>query len=73
MLLKEYFEMGKFLLGFFIAWLLCHRYTHIMIAAECERLGGFFVDGKTYKCVAIESSVTNTSTPQVILDAERRP
>lgn len=64
--------MGKFLLGFIIAWVLCHRYTHIMIASECERLGGFFVGDKTYKCVAIENHTTNTSTPQVILDAERR-
>ncbi len=64
--------MTQFLLGFIIAWFICHTYTHQMIAAECERLGGFFVGKKTYKCVAVESHITDTSTPQVILDAERR-
>lgn len=64
--------MGTFLLGFIIAWALCHRYTHIMIAGECEHLGRFFVGGKTYKCVAVETKATDTSTPQVIIDAERR-
>lgn len=64
--------MGKFLLGFIIAWVLCHRYTHIMIASECEKLGGFFVGSKTYKCIAITNVNTDTSTPQVIVNAERR-
>lgn len=60
--------MGKFLLGLVIGWVLCHRYTHIMIASECERLGGFFVGSKTYKCVAIKNdSITQTT----ILEAEK--
>ena len=46
--------MWQFLLGFIIAWFLCSGYTHYMVAAECERLGGFFVGKKTYKCVLIE-------------------
>lgn len=65
--------MGKFLLGFIIAWMLCHRYTHIMIAEECRRLGGFFVGGSTFKCVAIENKEVDQSVPKAILDAERRP
>ncbi len=63
--------MGKFLLGFIIGWVLCHRYTHIMIATECERLGGFFLNEKTYKCHQIIDHPSDTSTPQVILDAEQ--
>ncbi|RSN84458.1 hypothetical protein EA770_02560 [Acinetobacter baumannii] len=64
--------MGKFLLGFIIAWVLCHRYVHIMIAEECRRLGGFFVDGSTFRCVAIETKDTDKSIPKAILEAERR-
>jgi hypothetical protein len=63
--------MGKFLFGFLIAWALCHRYTHIMVAMECERLGGFFVGGKTYKCYAVIDSETDTSVPPAILEAEQ--
>lgn len=46
--------MAYFIAGFILAWVLCSAYTHTMIAAECERLGGFFVNDKTYKCIAIE-------------------
>lgn len=49
--------MWQFLLGFMLAWFLCSGYTHIMIATECERLGGFFVNKKTYKCISIEDKV----------------
>lgn len=63
--------MGKFLLGFIIAWVLCHRYTHITIASECERLGGFFVNSKTYKCLVINDSETQNSVPTTILEAEK--
>ncbi|MCX5466530.1 hypothetical protein [Acinetobacter nematophilus] len=63
--------MGKFLLGFIIAWALCHRYTHIIVASECERLGGFFVGSKTYKCILISDSETQNSVPTAILEAEK--
>lgn len=63
--------MGKFLLGFVIAWALCHRYTHIMIANECEKLGGFFVGDKTYKCHAIIDFKQDSSVPAVIIEAEK--
>lgn len=43
-----------------------------MIAEECRRLGGFFVDGSTFKCVAIENKDTDKSIPEAILEAERR-
>ncbi|QHH96723.1 hypothetical protein [Acinetobacter dispersus] len=64
--------MGKFLLGFILAWFLCNRYVHLMIAEECRRLGGFFVDGSTFKCIAIENNDADKSIPQVILESERR-
>lgn len=63
--------MGKILLEFIIGWALCSRYTHIMIATECERLGGFFVNSKTYKCHAIVDHDLDTSIPPAILEAER--
>ncbi|MBJ8477210.1 hypothetical protein [Acinetobacter bereziniae] len=63
--------MGEFLLGFIIAWALCHRYTHIMVASECERLGGFFVGSKTYKCILINDSEIKNSVPTAILEAEK--
>ncbi|ENV33954.1 hypothetical protein [Acinetobacter gerneri] len=63
--------MGKFLLGFIIAWYLCHRFTHIMIASECERLGGFFVGSKTYKCHLVTELQKGSSVPAAILEAEQ--
>ncbi|EPJ8676086.1 hypothetical protein PWB43_003996, partial [Acinetobacter baumannii] len=47
-------KMAWFLLGFIVAWFMCHNYTHSMIASECERLGGFFVGKKVFKCIAVE-------------------
>lgn len=32
------------------------RAAHITVAAECERLDGFFVGKKTFKCQLIEST-----------------
>ena len=32
--------------GFLVGWAAAHH----MVAAECERLGSFFVDEKTYHC-----------------------
>lgn len=46
--------MWQFLLGFIVAWVTCSWYTHIYVANECDRLGGFFVGKKTYKGVVIE-------------------
>lgn len=63
--------MGYFILGFIIAWLWSDSVAHNKIAAECERLGGFFVGSKTYKCHQIIDHPSDTSTPQVILDAEQ--
>ena len=54
--------MWQFLLGFMIAWFLCSGYTHYMVAAECEKLGGFFVGSKTYKCILIEDG-SNVEKP----------
>ncbi len=63
--------MGYFILGFIIAWLWSDLVAHNKIAAECERLVGFFVGSKTYKCLQIIIHPSHRSTPQVILDAEQ--
>lgn len=51
--------MTQFLIGFILAWFLCSLYTHAMIAAECEKLGGFFVGKRVFKCVVIEEKESN--------------
>lgn len=38
------------LLGYFAGW----RVAHKVVASECKRLGGFYVDSETFKCVAVE-------------------
>ncbi|RKG41431.1 hypothetical protein D9K81_17845 [Acinetobacter chengduensis] len=63
--------MVAFIIGFIIAWLWSDSFTHHKIAAECERLGGFFVGSKTYKCYAVIDSKTDTSVPPAILEAEQ--
>ena len=63
--------MGTFILGFIIAWLWSDSVAHHKIAAECERLGGFFVGSKTYKCYAVIDQKIDTSVPPAILEAEQ--
>lgn len=63
--------MDYFLCGFIIGCFLCHYYTHFMIANQCERLGGFFVGSKTYKCLVIRDSATDKTIPTAILEAEK--
>ena len=46
--------MWQFLIGFLIGWVLSSVYMHTMVALECERLGGFFVGNKIYKCIRVE-------------------
>lgn len=41
-----------------VAYYLGYAVAHHTIAMECERLGGFFVGEKVYKCVAVENSKT---------------
>lgn len=36
-----------FIVGHYNGWIVAHA----TIAKECERLGGFYVGKKTYKCV----------------------
>lgn len=67
--------MGYFILGFLIAWLWSSSVTRNKIAAECERLGGFFIGSKTYRCHAIidlDDDDLDDSIPQAILDAEKK-
>lgn len=39
------------LLGYIFGWTGAHR----TVATECERLGGFYVGSKVYKCSAVET------------------
>ncbi len=71
MLLKECSEMGYFICGLIIAWLICESHTEKRIAEECERLGGFFVGKKTYLCNQIIDHSQDKSTPEAIIDAEK--
>lgn len=48
--------MNNFLLGFILAWVICSVHTHIMIALECKKLGGFFVGKEVFKCVAVKKA-----------------
>jgi hypothetical protein len=42
--------MLKFLLGILIGWSACNVYTYQYVSHECQKLGGFFVGTKTFKC-----------------------
>lgn len=39
-----------------VGWLTGWRLAHICVATECEKLGGFYVYGKVFKCVEIEQT-----------------
>lgn len=60
-----------FIIGFIIAWLLSDLVTHHKIADECEKLGGFYTGNRTYKCIEITTSKTDSSIPPAILEAEK--
>jgi len=42
------------LLGVVVGYLIGHRVAHIVVATECERLGGFFVGKQVFKCVKVK-------------------
>lgn len=46
------YQASGLLLAYYVGWLRAH-YT---VAAECERLGGFYVGSKTFRCVKVEGS-----------------
>ena len=46
------YQAAGLLLAYYIGWVRAH-YT---VAAECERLGGFYVGSKTLRCVKAEFS-----------------
>lgn len=41
-----------------VAYCLGYTIAHHTVAMECERLGGFFVGKKVYKCVGVENNKT---------------
>ena len=44
-------------IGFFLGWSKGWVAAHDAIAAECTRLGGFFVKNKTFKCTEITNEL----------------
>jgi len=46
------YQAAGLLLAYYIGWLRAHH----TVAAECERLGGFYVGPKTFRCVKVEGS-----------------
>ncbi len=40
------------ILGSWIGW----NAAHVTVAAECERLGGFFVGKQVFKCVEVKNA-----------------
>lgn len=49
--MTAFWALLALVVGVVIGWAQAHR----MVAAECERLGSFFVGEKVYRCVAVES------------------
>lgn len=43
------------LLGIIVGAWLGWNTAHVTVAAECERLGGFFVGKKVFKCVEVKN------------------
>jgi hypothetical protein len=42
------------LVGLLVGYFVGYRYAHLYIAAECKRLGGFFVDSTIFRCVEVD-------------------
>lgn len=47
--------MGSLWLGYKWGWVA----AHITVARECEKLGGFYVNNKTYKCTEVKEELEN--------------
>jgi hypothetical protein len=52
--------MIEYFVGIAIGWLIGWLVAHRCIARECERLGGFYVDNKTFKCIEITENKKTT-------------
>lgn len=59
MLIKLLALIGLLYIGGLIGWILAHT----SIARECERLGGFYVADRSYRCTAIIPSSRPPSSP----------
>lgn len=46
------FQAAGLILAYCIGWVR----AHLKVAAECERLGGFYVGSKTFRCTKVEDS-----------------
>lgn len=47
-------NMAGFLLGLIVGCTIAWIAAHACVASECEKLGGFYVGKKTFKCVEIK-------------------
>ncbi|WP_313082616.1 hypothetical protein [Pulveribacter sp.] len=52
-----------FLLGALCGWV----YAHGVIAAECERLGGFYVGTNIYECKRVDAPVNRKERQQEVM------
>jgi len=51
-MLEVFFVLNLAVFSYFLG----DAIAHSTIATECERLGGFYVGNKTYKCVEVKHS-----------------
>ena len=53
-------------IAYFLGFCIGKQYAHDTIATECEKLGGFFVGNRTFKCISVsESSDTQRGNNEV--------
>ena len=53
------------IIGYAIGHSYGYHYAHQIVAKECERLGGFYVGTKTYRCTEIIEENENDGTKTV--------
>lgn len=56
------------LIGLIAGWWLGWGHAHAVVAAECERLGGFFVGNKVFRCVETSGQVFDDKEPSKKID-----
>lgn len=44
-------ELAVFIVIFSIGWYFGYAYAHLVVAVECDRLGGFYVGKRVFRCV----------------------
>jgi uncharacterized membrane protein YccF (DUF307 family) len=49
-------DLIMWLLALLVGWWLGWAHAHSTVAKECRRLGGFYVNGSTFKCIEVAPS-----------------